>query len=112
MTTVPTPITRSDTTAARIMATAWMSYDAALWRGDPAVSAFAEWLAGFWEPALERPSGAPDARNAHAAGGRGIDWFERDGFVSGHVAGRPGGYLVPRAIVLACPWAVTMAPAA
>ena len=60
-------------------------YHAALWRGDPAASDFAEWLAGFWEPDLERPDGNPDARSALAADGRGIEWFERDGWVYGVV---------------------------
>ena len=66
------------------MASAWAAYYAALWRGDPAASDFAEWLAGFWEPSLERPDGTPDARSALAAGGRGIEWFERDGWVYGY----------------------------
>jgi hypothetical protein len=108
----PTPISRSATAAAELMASAWASYFEAFWRGDPAASAFAEWLAGFWEPALERPEGLPAARCAFAAGGRHIDWFERDGWVTGHVAGRQGGYLLPRAVVFAHPWVAIEEPAA
>lgn len=112
MTTVPTPFPRSETATARLMASAWAEYSAALWQGDPAASGFAEWLATFWEPSLERPAGAPAARNPHAAEGRGIDWFERDGWVSGHVPGVRGGYLLPRTAILTHPWLMPLAPAA
>lgn len=97
---------------ARIMADAWHDHYVAFCLGDAAVSAFAEWLAGFWEPSLERPTGEPDARSPLAARGRGIDWFERDGWVWGHVPGRGGGYLLPRAAVLDYPWIAPLAPAA
>lgn len=112
MSTVLTPFPRSETAGARMMAGAWSGYLAALVRGDAAASAFAEWLAGFWEPALERPAGSPDARSAFAAGGRGIDWFERNGWVSGHVPGLAGGYLVPRLAIFDHPWMTALAPAA
>ena len=94
------PFPRSETAGARLMASAWSAYFSALWRGDPTVSSFAEWLAGFWEPSLERPDGTPDARSALAAGGRGIEWFERDGWVFGIVPGHNGGYLLPRVAIL------------
>ena len=87
MTTYVAPFPRSETAGARLMASAWSAYYAALWRGDPAASGFAEWLAGFWEPSLERPDGTPAARSALAADGRGIEWFERDGWVYGVVPG-------------------------
>ena len=61
---------------------------------------------------LERPSGAPDARSPHAASGRGIDWFERDGWVSGHIPGLRGGFLLPRSMILDHPWIAPIAPAA
>ncbi len=83
MSNVLTPFPRSETAGARLMASIWSAYYAALWRGDLAASSFAEWLAGFWEPRLERPDGTPDARSALAADGRGIEWFERDGWVYG-----------------------------
>ena len=54
----------------------------------------------FWEPSLERPDGTPDARSALAADGRGIDWFERDGWVFGVIPGHSGGYLLPRVAIL------------
>jgi hypothetical protein len=97
---------------ARLMASAWAAYNAALWRGDPAASAFAEWLARFWEPGLERPDGTPDALTMLAASGRGIEWFERDGWVFGIVPGHDGGYLLPRAAILEHLWPRVMAPAA
>ena len=66
MTNSVTPFPRSETASARLIASAWSSHFAALWRGNPAASDFAEWLAGFWEPSLERLGGAPDARSALA----------------------------------------------
>jgi hypothetical protein len=112
MTSILTPFPRSEIAGARLMASAWAAYNAALWRGDPAASEFAEWLAGFWEPSLERPDGAPDARSALAADGRGIEWFERDGWVYGVVPGFDGGYLLPSMAILTQPWARVVAPAA
>ena len=100
MTSVLTSFPRSETAGARLMASAWTAYYAALWRGDPAASGFAEWLAGFWEPSIERPAGPPDAQSALAAAGRGIEWFERDDWVYGFVPGRSGGYLLPRVAIL------------
>jgi hypothetical protein len=112
MSTIPTPITRSETVGARLMAAAWSASYAALWRGDPAASAFAEWLAEFWEPSLERPDGLPDALSPHAAAGRGIEWFERDRWISGVIPGHTGGYLLPRAAILDRPWVSAVALAA
>ena len=94
------------------MASAWSAYYAALWRGDSAASGFAEWLAGFWEPSLERLDGTPDARSALPAGGRGIEWFERDGWVYGFVPGQSGGYLLPRVAILEHLWPTFIALAA
>jgi hypothetical protein len=94
------------------MASAWAANCVALWRGDPAASDFAEWLAGFWEPSLERPDGTPAARSALAARGRGIEWFERDGWVYGFIPGRKSGYLLPRVAILEHLWLRFMAPAA
>jgi hypothetical protein len=112
MTNTVTPFSRSETASARLIANAWSAYSTALWRGDPAASGFAEWLAGFWEPSLERPDGTPDARSALAAGGRGIEWFDRDGWVCGFVPGHSGGYLLPRVAILEHLWPRFMAPAA
>ena len=94
------------------MASAWGACYEALWRGDPAVSGFAEWLAGFWETGLQRPDGTPDALSELAAGGRGIKWYERDGWVMGIVPGQSGGYLLPRATILEHLWPRFLAPAA
>ena len=107
-----TPFPRSETAGARLMASAWAAYYAALWRGDPAASGFAEWLAGFWEPSLQCPDGTPDALSALAAGGRGLEWYERDGWVIGIVPGHSGGYLLPRATILEHLWPRVLAPAA
>jgi hypothetical protein len=111
MTTAQRRMPASASAGARVMAAAWVTYSNALWRGDPTASAFAEWLAGFWEPSLARPAGRPDARSAYATGGA-IEWFEREGWVSGHVPGQQGGYLLPRAVVLDYPWTPLVAPAA
>lgn len=94
------------------MASAWSACYGALGRGDPAASGFAEWLAGFWEPSLERPDGTPDALSALAAGGSGIEWYERDGWVTGIAPGQRGGYLLPRVAILEHLWSRSMAPAA
>jgi hypothetical protein len=112
MRSILTPFPRSETAVAWLMASIWSAYYAALWHGDPAASQFAEWLAGFWEPSLERPDGTPDARSALAADGRGIEWFERDGWIYGVVPGFDGGYLLPCMAILTQPWARVVAPAA
>jgi hypothetical protein len=112
MTSILTPFPRSETAGARLMASAWSAYYAALWRGDPATSGFAEWLAGFWEPSLERPEGTPDAQSALAAGGRGIEWFEQNDWVCGFIPGYSGGYLLPRVAILEHLRPRSVAPAA
>ena len=112
MTSGLTPFPGAGTAGARLMASAWAGYYAALGGGDPAASGFAEWLADFWEPTLVRPDGVPDARSPHAAGGRGIEWSEREGWVRGHVPGLHGGYLLPLAMILEHPWLAVVAPAA
>lgn len=111
MFTVPLRQPGVETAAARVMASAWTAYYAALLSGDPSASAFAEWLAGYWQPEIERPTGAPDAHSPLVGGSGSIDWFERDGWVSGHITGQ-GSYRVPRAEVLAYPWVPLVEPAA
>src|ERR671913_149223 len=112
MRSILTPFPRSETAGARLTSSIWSAYYAALWHGEPSASSFVEWLAGFWEPSLERPDGAPAARSALAAGGRGIEWFERDGWVYGVVPGQTGGYLLPRVAILEHLWPGVIAPAA
>jgi hypothetical protein len=107
-----TTFPRSETAGARLIARAWSAYYAALWHGDPAVSDFAEWLAGFWQAGLARPDGPPDAQSKLTADSRDIEWFERDGWVYGVVPGSDGGYLLPRMAILEQPWARVIAPAA
>ena len=112
MTNIVTPFARSETAGARLIANAWSAYYTALGRGDSAASDFAEWLAGFWVPGLERPDGPPDARSALTADHRGIEWFERDGWVYGVVPGIGGGYLLPCLAILGQPWGRLVAAAA
>ena len=57
-----TPFPRSETAGARLIANAWSAYYEALWRGDPAASEFAEWLAKFWEPSLGAQTEPPMRR--------------------------------------------------
>jgi hypothetical protein len=106
MTTVPTRMLGAEIVGARVMAEAWADYYIALWHGDPAASTFAEWLAGYWEPSLHRPAGPADAQSPFAGGFGAIDWFEREGWVTGHIPGQSGGYLIPRATILEFPWVV------
>jgi hypothetical protein len=112
MTNSVTQLQRCETAGARFIANAWSAYYEALWRGHPAASEFAEWLAKFWEPSLVRPDGTPDAQCALAANGRGIDWFERDGWVYGVVLGQCGGYLLPSVTILEHLWPRVVATAA
>ena len=111
MSNVLTPFPRSETAGARLMASIWSAYYAALWRGDLAASGFAEWLAGFWEPSWSART-EPPMRGALAADGRGIEWFERDGWVFGMIPGHSGGYLLPRVAILEHLWPKVIAPAA
>lgn len=94
------------------MASAWSASYEALWRGDTSASGFAEWLAGFWESTIDHPDGAPDALSALAAGGRGVEWYERSGWVIGIVPGQRGGYVLPRATILEQLWPGVLVPAA
>jgi hypothetical protein len=112
MTSELTPLRSTEASCAQLVASAWSAFYGALLRGEPAASGFAEWLAGFWEPSLECPDGTPDALSALAAGGRGIEWYERDGWVIGIVPGHSGGYLLPRATILEHFWPRVLAPAA
>lgn len=112
MSIVPTRMPGAELAGARIMAEAWADYYVALWHGDPAASAFAEWLAGYWEPTLHRPEGSPAARSPFAGGEGAVDWYERDGWITGHIPGQSGGYLLPRTIILEYPWVTLIATAA
>lgn len=94
MTRLPTRWPGATRSGARVMASAWTNYLAALGHGDASASAFAEWMAGHWEPLLDRPSGLPDARSRLALAGGSVDWYERDGWVTGHISGHEGGYLL------------------
>jgi len=85
------------------MAGAWTHYLAALGHGDASASAFAEWIAGHWEPLLDRPTGLPDARSRLALAGGSVDWYERDGWITGHIAGQEGGYLLSLTALAARP---------
>ena len=41
-----------------------------------------------------------------------VAWYERDGWVTGHVPGQHGGYLVPRTTILEYPWVTLVDSAA
>jgi hypothetical protein len=104
MTKHPTRFPGTDTAAARIMAQAWTEAYVALWRGEAAAASFAEWLAGFWVDHLPHPAGSPDATSLYAMVEGEIEWYDRDGFVTGHVPNQSGGYRLPREVVMTYPW--------
>jgi len=104
MTTRPTQFPGGDTTGARIMAQAWTEAYVALWRGEEAAASFAEWLAGFWVEDLPLPDGSADAASLYAMVNGEIEWYDRDGFVTGHLPGSAGGYRLPREVVMTYPW--------
>ena len=112
MFSTPTRFPGVDSAGARIMANAWTDAFVALWRGEASASIFAEWLATYRDPTLDLPTGEPDATCPYGMGDGGMTWFERDGWVSGHVPGQPGGYLLPRETVLEHPWVSLIAAAA
>lgn len=111
MTNEPTRFPGADTAGARIMAQAWTEAYVALWRGEPAAAAFAEWLAAFWVEHLPNPDGSADAASLYAMVEGEIEWYDRDGFVTGHLPGQRGGYRLPRELVMTYPW-VALAAAA
>ncbi len=104
MTTQPTRFPGSDAAGARIMAQSWTEAYVALWRGEAAAASFAEWLAGFWVEQLPPPEDSADAASLYAAVDGEIAWYDRDGFVTGHLPGQAGGYRVPRELVMTYPW--------
>lgn len=66
------------------------------WRGEPtSLRALETWLAACWSDTPAQPTGSPTAFSPHAAGGRGIRWYEGTGGLVGVVPGRSGGYRVP-----------------
>ena len=103
MTRLPTRWPTATSAGARVMAKAWSDYLSALGRGDSSASAFAEWMASHWEPRLDRPAGLPDARGRLALGGGSVDWYERDGWITGHLTGHEGGYLLSLTALAARP---------
>ena len=103
LTRLPTRWPAARSAGARVMAKAWSDYLSALGRGDSAASAFAEWMAGHWESRLDRPAGLPDARSRLALAGGSVDWYERDGWITGHLIGHEGGYLLSLSALAARP---------
>jgi hypothetical protein len=82
--------------AAQSLARAYLRFASAYWRGDAAGSSFADHLDVYWRSELPAaPGQTPDAISPHGGGGRGIQWYEVDGEVHGHVPGSLGGYRVP-----------------
>ena len=103
MTRLPTRWPTVTSAGARLMAKVWSDYVSALGRGESSASAFAEWMASHWEPRLDRPAGLPDARGRLALAGGSVDWYERDGWISGHIAGQVGGYVLSLTALAARP---------
>ncbi len=102
--TAPLPATRIEQTlpqlsagsAARDLATGFLRYASACWRGDTCAAAFPLRLSAYWRPALPPPpAAAPDAVSLHGAAGRGIRWYQAGQDVLGYVPGLVGGYQVP-----------------
>ena len=86
----------SAATAARELATGYLRYVSACWRGDTCAEAFPLRLSAYWRPELPpTPTAAPDAVSPHGAAGRGIQWYQTGQEVLGYVAELPGGYQVP-----------------
>lgn len=104
MTKNPARFPGSDAAGARIMAQAWTEAYVALWRGEAAAAVFAEWLARYWVEDLLRPQDRADATSVYAMVDGEIEWYDRDGFVSGHLPAQSGGYRVPRDLVMTYPW--------
>jgi len=100
----PTRFPGGDTAGARIMAQAWSEAYVALWRGEAAAASFAEWLAGFWVENLPEPDGGAHATSLYVMVEGEIEWYDRDGFVTGHLPGQVGGYRLPRELVMTYPW--------
>ena len=111
MTNQPTRFPGADTAGARIMAQAWTEAYVALWRGEPAAATFAVWLAPFWVEHLPDPDGSAHATSLYAMVEGEIEWYDRDGFVTGYLPGQSGGYRLPRELVMTYPW-VALASAA
>jgi hypothetical protein len=100
----PTRFPGGDTAGARIMAQAWTEAYVALWRGEETAGTFAEWLAEFWVEQLPQPEDSADASSLYAMVEGEIEWYDRDGFVTGHLPGQAGGYRLPRELVMSYPW--------
>ena len=77
------------------LAMAYLLYESACWRGQPA-RVFALRLGSYWRSELPPvPKTEPDAYSPHGAGGRGIRWFEKSGEVLGYITGCRCGYRIP-----------------
>jgi hypothetical protein len=82
--------------AASELATGFLRYASACWRGDTCAAAFPLRLSAYWRPVLPPPpAAAPDAVSLHGAAGRGIRWYQEGQDVLGYVPGLGGGYQVP-----------------
>jgi hypothetical protein len=96
--------------AASELATGFLRYASACWRGDRCAAVFPLRLSAYWHPALPpAPVAAPDAVSPHGAAGRGIRWYQAGQDVLGYVPGLEGGYQVPARMV---PQLVRCAPVA
>lgn len=86
--------------AASELATGFLRYASACWRGDRSATVFPLRLNAYWRPALPlAPVAVPDAVSPHGAAGRGIRWYQTGQDVLGYIPGQDGGFRVPVAAV-------------
>lgn len=111
----PSPVSGSASRAlpqeemATALASAYLRYVCACWRGDVAAPIFGIRLGAYWRPDLPpAPDADPDATSPHGGAGRGIRWYRQGDEVRGYIPGARGGYAVP---VTAIPRLVLCAPA-
>jgi hypothetical protein len=83
------------------VAQAYEKYVEGLWGGEPGAPAFCSWLTPYWRTTLPPvPASSPDATSPHAAGGRGIRWYNTPAGVVGYVAGMKSGYQIPAGVTI------------
>jgi hypothetical protein len=81
------------------VAQAYEEYVKGLWGGKPAAPAFCGWLTPYWRATLPPiPAPVPNAVSPHAAGGRGIRWYDTADGVLGYVDGIKSGYQIPLSV--------------
>jgi hypothetical protein len=83
------------------VAQAYERYVKDLWGGEPSAPAFCSWLTSYWRTTLPPiPASSPDATSPHAAGGRGIRWYDTPAGIVGYVDGTKSGYQIPAGVTI------------